>query len=107
MGLEHEVRRAIADTQRRGLRRDLGAPLRPLLHRTYTTAVKADVARRRITAPRIDFIDGQVACPFCGTKVNHRHVTREHLDVPPNPPYAASLVCPNDKEHFEVVFSDS
>src|SRR5687767_9294630 len=69
--------------------------------------VKTDVAKRRVTASRIDFIDGKVACPFCGTKISQRHVTREHLDVPPNPPYAASIVCPKDKEQFEVVFSDS
>lgn len=69
--------------------------------------MKADLAKRRITASRIDFIDYQVKCPFCGTPVGSRHVTREHLDVPPNPPYAASIVCPKDKESFEVVFTDS
>ncbi len=69
--------------------------------------VKADLAKRRIRASRIDFIDYKVGCPFCGTKVGQRHVTREHLDVPPNPPYAASVVCPADQQGFEIVFTDS
>lgn len=69
--------------------------------------MKADVTKRRVRASRIDLIDGKVPCPFCGTKVGQRHVTREHLDVPPDPPYAASLVCPKDKEQFEVVFTSS
>ena len=69
--------------------------------------MKADVAKRRVSASLIDLIDGKVACPFCGTKISQRNVTREHADVPPNPPYAASIVCPKDKEQFEVVFSDS
>lgn len=69
--------------------------------------VKADVAKRRITASRIDFIDYKVGCPFCGTKVGQRHVTREHLDVPPNPPYAASIVCPTDGQGFEIIFNNS
>ena len=65
------------------------------------------MAKRRVRASRIELIDGKVACPFCGTKVSQRHVTREHADVPPNPPYAASMVCPKDKEQFEVVFTGS
>ncbi|HEX4743034.1 MAG TPA: hypothetical protein VFW12_00020 [Candidatus Limnocylindria bacterium] len=69
--------------------------------------MKADVAKRRVRASRIELIDGKVACPFCGTKVSQRHVTREHADVPPNPPYAASIVCPKDRQGFEVVFTDS
>ena len=43
-------------------------------------------------------------CPFDGTKVGPQFVTREHLDVPPDPPYAATVRCPTDKELFEVVF---
>lgn len=69
--------------------------------------VRTDLAKRRITASRIDFLDRKVKCPFCATPVGSRHVTREHLDVPPNPPYAASIVCPNDQEQFEIVFTDS
>lgn len=68
-------------------------------------AVKVDVAKRRVRADRADFLDSLVGCPFCGTKVGPRHVTREHLDVPPNPPYAASVICPQDQEQFEVVFT--
>lgn len=68
-------------------------------------AMTVDVAKRRVTAARVDFLDGKIGCPFCGTKVGPRHVTREHLDVPPNPPYAASVVCPKDKQGFEVVFT--
>ena len=63
-----------------------------------------DVSKRRISADRIDFLDSKVTCPFCGAQVGPRYVTREHLDVPPNPPYAASVVCPKDKQAFEVVF---
>lgn len=61
-------------------------------------------SRRRIEADRRVFLDYATACPFCRTNVGPRSVTREHLDVPPNPPYAASVVCPTDKEPFEVVF---
>ena len=64
-----------------------------------------DVSKRRVSVARADFLDSRVACPFCGTKVGPRHVTREHLDVPPNPSYAASIICPKDKEQFEVVFT--
>ena len=66
--------------------------------------MKADVAKRRIEADRADFFAYRVSCPFDGTKVGPRSVTREHLDVPPNPPYAATVRCPTDKELFEVVF---
>jgi hypothetical protein len=66
--------------------------------------MKADVARRRIVADLADFLAYRVSCPFDGTTVGPRFVTREHLDVPPNPPYAATVRCPGDKELFEVVF---
>jgi hypothetical protein len=33
-------------------------------------------------------------------------VTREHLDVPPNPPYAATVMCPKCAEVFEVIFKE-
>ena len=62
-------------------------------------------SRRRIDADRAVFLDYQVACPFCGTLVGPRFVTREHLDVPPNPPYAATVRCPKCHEIFEVRFS--
>ena len=38
--------------------------------------------------------------------VGPRSVTREHLDVPPNPPYAATVKCPKCGEIFEVIFRD-
>ncbi len=63
--------------------------------------------RRRMNVDRHAFLDYAVACPFCGTKVGPRFVTREHLDVPPNPPYAANVKCPACKEIFEVRFTDS
>ena len=63
--------------------------------------------KRRIRAARHDFLAYRVACPFCGTMVGPRFVTREHLDVPPNPPYAATVRCPKCREIFEVLFSDS
>jgi len=66
--------------------------------------MKADVAKRRIEASRADFLAYRVPCPFDGTKVGPQFVTREHLDVPPDPPYAATVRCPTDKELFEVVF---
>jgi hypothetical protein len=69
--------------------------------------VKADVARRRIEVDRAAFLSYEIACPFDGTKVGPRSVTREHLDVPPDPPYAATVRCPSDGEVFEVVFRDS
>ena len=52
----------------------------------------------------MDFLGYRVHCPFDGTEVGPRFVTREHLDVPPNPPYAATVRCPKDRELFEVVF---
>jgi len=61
-------------------------------------------SRRRIEAARVDFLDYRVTCPFCGMSVGPRFVTREHLDVPPNPPYAATVRCPQCHEEFEVVF---
>jgi len=67
--------------------------------------MKPDVGKRRIEAPRVDFLSYKVKCPFDGTLVGPRFVTREHLDVPPDPPYAATVRCPADKELFEVVFS--
>ena len=50
------------------------------------------------------FLDYKTTCPFCGANVGPRSVTREHLDVPPNPPYAATVKCPKCGETFEVVF---
>lgn len=62
---------------------------------------------RRIVVDRHQFLDYAVRCPFCGTAIGPRFVTREHLDVPPNPPYAATVRCPSCREIFEVRFSDS
>jgi hypothetical protein len=39
--------------------------------------------------------------------VGPRFVTREHLDVPPDPPYAATVKCPKCTEIFEVMFTDA
>ncbi|HUG56384.1 MAG TPA: hypothetical protein VMJ92_04830 [Candidatus Limnocylindrales bacterium] len=63
-----------------------------------------DATKRRIEADRADFLAYRTTCPFCGTVVGPRFVTREHLDVPPDPPYAASVRCPRCRELFEVVF---
>jgi len=63
--------------------------------------------RRRIAADRHAFLAYTVRCPFCSTEVGPRYVTREHLDVPPDPPYAATVKCPKCKEIFEVLFNDS
>jgi hypothetical protein len=67
--------------------------------------VAVDLTKRRIEADRIEFMGYRVCCPFDGTEVGPRFVTREHLDIPPNPPYAATVRCPKDRELFEVVFS--
>ena len=64
-----------------------------------------DTKKRRIEADRAAFFAYEVKCPFDGTAVGPRFVTREHLDVPPAPPYAATVRCPKDKELFEVVFT--
>ena len=64
-----------------------------------------DVEGRRITASRRDFLAYRTLCPFCRQQVGPRYVTREHSDVPPNPPYAASVKCPRCRELYEVVFS--
>lgn len=63
-------------------------------------------SRRRVAADRHVFLDYKTACPFCNASVGPRSVTREHLDVPPNPPYAATVKCPKCDEVFEVVFKD-
>ncbi len=68
---------------------------------------RPDTAKRRIEVDRADFLAYEVACPFDGTKVGPRFATREHLDVPPDPPYAATVRCPRDKELFEVVFREA
>ncbi|HEV8228611.1 MAG TPA: hypothetical protein VGQ86_01540 [Candidatus Limnocylindria bacterium] len=61
-------------------------------------------SRRRIEADRHEFLEYRINCPFCSTAVGPRFVTREHLDVPPNPPYAATVKCPKCGEIFEVLF---
>ena len=67
-------------------------------------AVTTDLAKRRVRVDRSDFLAYRVRCPFCDTTVGPRFVTREHLDIPPNPPYAATVRCPKDRESFEVIF---
>lgn len=57
-----------------------------------------------MSADRAAFVEYRTTCPACGVTVGPRHVTREHADVPPDPPYAASVVCPA-KHAFEVVFT--
>ncbi len=64
----------------------------------------AEATWRRIEVDRRDFLAYRTSCPFCGATVGPRSVTREHLDVPPDPPYAASVKCPRCGELFEVVF---
>jgi uncharacterized protein with PIN domain len=61
---------------------------------------------RRTAVSRRDFLAYRTTCPFCGEQVGPRYVTREHADVPPNPPYAASVRCPRCREQYEVTFSD-
>jgi hypothetical protein len=63
--------------------------------------------RRRMNVDRHRFLEYEAACPFCSTSIGPRSVTREHLDVPPDPPYAATVKCPKCGEVFEVFFNDS
>ena len=63
--------------------------------------------RRRVRMDRHRFLEYEMGCPFCSTKVGPRFVTREHLDVPPDPPYAATVKCPKCAEIFEVLFTDA
>lgn len=63
--------------------------------------------QRRVTVDRHAFLDYAVKCPFCSALVGPRFVTREHLDVPPNPAYAATVRCPKCLEIFVVRFSDA
>lgn len=69
------------------------------------TTDSTDIARRRTGASRSEFLDGRTVCPFCGQQVGPRFVTREHADVPPNPPYAATVRCPRCRESYEVLFT--
>lgn len=64
-----------------------------------------DLIRRRTRASRPEFLDYKTSCPFCGQEVGPRFVTREHADVPPNPPYAATVRCPRCRETYEVLFT--
>ena len=63
-----------------------------------------ETTARRIEADRRAFLDYGVTCPFDGITIGPRFVTREHLDLPPDPPYAATVRCPKDGEVFEVIF---
>ena len=63
--------------------------------------------RRRIDVDRHAFLAYTVSCPFCAERIGPRFVTREHLDVPPNPPYAATVKCPKCGEIFELYFTDA
>lgn len=64
----------------------------------------SETSARRVRAPRGDFLGYRTSCPYCGATVGPRQVTREHLDVPPDPPYAASVRCGKCAEGFEVIF---
>jgi uncharacterized protein with PIN domain len=63
--------------------------------------------RRRTNVDRHEFLAYRTRCPFCSAAVGPRYVTREHLDVPPDPPYAATVKCPKCAEIFEVLFTDA
>ena len=59
---------------------------------------------RRIEAVRGEFLAYRVSCPDCRTALGPRFVIREHLDVPPDPPYAATVRCATCGMTLEVVF---
>jgi uncharacterized protein with PIN domain len=63
--------------------------------------------RRRVRVDRHQFLEYETKCPFCNASVGPRFVRREHLDVPPDPPYAATVRCPKCSEIFEVMFTDA
>jgi hypothetical protein len=60
--------------------------------------------RTRVRADRRDFLEYRTLCPYSGTAIGPRFVTREHADVPPDPPYAATVKCPTDGRLFDVEF---
>ncbi len=62
-------------------------------------------APERMSAKHRDFINYRVACPRCGTAIGPRDVTREFLDVPPDPPYAAAVRCPKCGHDLYVEFA--
>ncbi len=65
----------------------------------------AHATPQRLRAERRDFFRYRVKCPRCGTAIGPRNVTREFLDVPPDPPYAASVRCPHCAEELYVEFA--
>jgi hypothetical protein len=57
-------------------------------------AVLASVEARLLNVDRRDWLNYRVVCPSCGEVVGPRNAIREHLDVPPDPPYAVIARCP-------------
>ena len=66
--------------------------------------MQAPSAPQRIGAQRRDFMNYRVLCPRCGGAIGPRSVTREFLDVPPDPPYAAVARCPKCGHELYVEF---
>ncbi len=60
---------------------------------------------RRLRVDRRDWINYRVACPIDGDTIGPRNATREYLDVPPDPPYAALARCPTSGEVVYVEFA--
>jgi hypothetical protein len=56
--------------------------------------VLASSDARLLNVDRRDWINYRVVCPSCGEVVGSRNAIREHLDVPPDPPYAVVARCP-------------
>lgn len=48
---------------------------------------------QRLRAHRRDFVNYRTPCPRCGTMLGPLAVTREFLDVPPDPPYGVLVRC--------------
>lgn len=67
----------------------------------------ATADKQRIRTDRADFLAYRTLCPTCAAPVGPRFVTREHLDIPPDPPYAATVRCPKGGETFEVLFLEA
>lgn len=58
-----------------------------------------------MTVDRRDYLNYRVRCPKCGEVVGPRYATREFLDVPPDPPYAALVRCPRCRDVLYVEFA--
>jgi hypothetical protein len=55
--------------------------------------VPVDERQPRLRVARRDFLNYRTTCPKCGAQIGPRQVTRELMDIPPDPPYGAMVRC--------------